>query len=82
MQESLFDKEDWLDGSIAEKSRRSGADFLVKKSSQSRRPNNQNHNVFVFCNYVILEKSFETCHIPGNHIPKAKPDTLKLIIDI
>jgi hypothetical protein len=34
----VFDKEAWRDGSIAEKSRRSGADFFNKKSSQSRRP--------------------------------------------
>jgi hypothetical protein len=48
----VFDKEAWRDGSIAEKSRRSGADFLTKKSSQSRRRNNQNHDVFVFRNSV------------------------------
>ena len=33
MRRSVFDKEAWRDGSIAEKSRRSGADFLTKNQA-------------------------------------------------
>jgi hypothetical protein len=32
-EESVFDKEAWRDGSIAEKSRRSGADFFTKNQA-------------------------------------------------
>ena len=54
------------DGSIAEKSQRSGADFLTKKSSQSRRPDQYDDNqetdtfeypfFFVACKKSIVVK--------------------------
>ena len=34
----MFDKEAWRDGSIAEKSRRSGADFLSKNQANHESP--------------------------------------------